>query len=129
LESPKEDPLEKIQEEPLAASGDTEEAEEPDEPQDEVQEAVPEVAPAEVQESLPEEDEKETVSVEEVEDLIESLIEADVTNQYGVQDIAAEVLSLKEKLESADDNQRHEAEKYLAELYETAKAIKARLQE
>ncbi len=69
------------------------------------------------------EDDEESVSFDEVEELVESLIEKDTENQYGVQDIAANLMSLKEKLDNTEGDDRAAAEKQLAELYEAAKAI------
>ena len=73
------------------------------------------------------EDDDESISFDEVEELVESLIEKDTENQYGVQDLAATLMTLKEQLDNAEADERDDAEKQLADLYEAALAIEAEL--
>ena len=92
---------------------------------EEPQEAVVDVE-EEVKAEEPEADD-ESVSFDEVEELIESLIEKDTENQYGVQDLAATLMTIKEQLDNAEGDERDDAEKQLADLYEAALAIEAEL--
>ena len=69
----------------------------------------------------------ESISFDEVEKLVESLIEKDTENQYGVQDLAAALMTLKEQLDNAEEDERDTAEKQLVDLYEAALAIEAEL--
>ena len=93
----------------------------PEEPQG-TEDAVEE----EVEAEEPEDDD-ESISFNEVEELVESLIEKDTENQYGVQDLAATLMTLKEQLDNAEGDERDDAEKQLADLYEAALAIEAEL--
>ena len=70
---------------------------------------------------------EEPISFNEVEELVESLIEKDTENQFGVQDIAANLMNLKGRLDNAVGDEKGAAEKQLAELYEAAIAIEAEL--
>ena len=92
--------------------------EEPQEAEDVVEE--------EVEAEEPEGDD-ESISFDEVEELVESLIEKDTENQYGVQDLAATLMTIKEQLDNAEGDERDDAEKQLADLYEAALAIEAEL--
>ena len=84
------------------------------------------VVEEEVEAEEPEGDD-ESISFDEVEELVESLIEKDTENQYGVQDLAATLMTLKEQLDNAEGDERDDAEKQLADLYEAALAIEAEL--
>lgn len=68
-----------------------------------------------------------SISFNEVQKLIESLIEKDTDILYGVQNLADTLMNLKEQLDNADKDGRDAAEKQLADLYETAMAIEAEL--
>lgn len=74
------------------------------------------------------EDEGEEIDIDEVESLIESLIEEDVEDNYGVQDLATALVSIKEGLDNTDDEDEiSELEKLLSKLYESAMAVKEQL--
>lgn len=70
---------------------------------------------------------EDSISHDEVEELIELLLEKDTENKYGVQDLAANLMTLKEQLDHAEGEVRNTVEKQLAELYEAAKAIESEL--
>jgi hypothetical protein len=74
----------------------------------------------------PESDDK-SISFDEIEELVESLIEKDTDNQYGVQDLAATLMTLKEQLENPEGDERNDTEKQLTDLYDAALAIEAEL--
>lgn len=88
---------------------------------------VPEETNVEEVEAAEPEVDDESIAFDEVEDLIESLIEKDTKNQYGVQDLATTLLPLKEQLDNTDEDKRNVAEKQLADLYEAALAIETKL--
>lgn len=86
--------------------------------------------PSEVEaeeETADSEDDDDAIYVDEIEELVESLIERDADNQYGVQDIAAKFLTLKERWEDAEDDEAGTVGEQLVELYESAVAIEAEL--
>lgn len=86
--------------------------------------------PSEVEaeeETADSEDDDDAIYVDEIEKLVESLIERDADNQYGVQDIAAKFLTLKERWEDAEDDEAGTVGEQLVELYESAVAIEAEL--
>lgn len=58
---------------------------------------------------------------------MESLIEKDTENQYGVQDLAATLMTLKEQLENPEGDEKNDTEKQLTDLYDAALAIEAEL--
>lgn len=79
------------------------------------------------EETADSEDDDDAIYVDEIEELVESLIERDADNQYGVQDIAAKFLTLKERWEDAEDDEAGTVGEQLVELYESAVAIEAEL--
>lgn len=94
-----------------------------------VHDTVP-TEPSEVEaeeETADSEDDDDAIYVDEIEELVESLIERDADNQYGVQDIAAKFLTLKERWEDAEDDEAGTVGEQLVELYESAVAIEAEL--
>lgn len=72
-------------------------------------------------------DDEDTITVEEVEELVESLIEKDVDNRHGVQELAARLMSIKEQLSSQDEEIRCDAMNKLVDLYDVAIGIETEL--
>ena len=90
-------------------------------------EVVEDVEEEEVVETKEPESDDKSISFDEIEELVESLIEKDTDNQYGVQDLAATLMTLKEQLENPEGDERNDTEKQLTDLYDAALAIEAEL--
>lgn len=69
----------------------------------------------------------ELPTIEEVESFVESLIEKDVNNQFGVQDLAAKVIEIKTQLSDVNDEDMSRVYAQLAALYQEALSIDAQL--
>lgn len=67
------------------------------------------------------------VSVGDIEQLVEYLLEEDMDDEYGVQAVAANLMTLMEHLKRAKGDERSVIEMRLAELYNDAKGIEAEL--
>jgi hypothetical protein len=74
-------------------------------------------------------DDEENVTFEEVEALIESLLEEDVENQYGVQDLASYMMSLKKQRAQASGEEIERIQTQLEGIYEAARTIQDKLNE
>lgn len=76
-------------------------------------------------EDFEEEDtEDEDIDIDEVESLIESLLEKDEEGQFGVQDMAEQLVSIKESMDNTDDeDELAELESQLKDLYSAALSV------